>query len=131
MTLRLQEIISQPFYLQLFLQSYKTPKKQFFNRLDLIEYYVKEHMFSGEYGEEKVDVIKRFCLESDYARSGVSVEKTKLGLEKDYKKAYDELVSFGVFQEEKIVNKYHTFSVLVSFSQATFLDYFLAINWIE
>ena len=131
MTLRLQEIISQPFYLQLFLQSYKTPKKQFFNRLDLIEYYVREHMFSGEYGEEKVDVIKRFCLESDYARSGISVEKTKLGLAKDYKKAYDELVSFGVFQEEKIVNKYHTFSVLVSFSHTTFLDYFLAIHWIE
>lgn len=131
MTLRLQEIISQPFYLQLFLQSYKNAKKKFVNRLDLIEYYVREHVFSGEFGEEKVDVIKRFCLESDYARNGFSVEKTKLLLEKNYKKAYDELVSFGVLQEEKVINKYHTFSVLVSFSHTTFFDYFLAIHWVE
>lgn len=131
MTLRLQEIVSQPFYLQLFLQSYKTSKKNFVNRLDLIEYYVREHIFSGDLGEEKVDVIKRFCLESDYARIGFSVEKTQLELEKNYKKAYDELLSFGVFQEEKIINKYHTFSVLVSFSHTTFFDYFLAIHWVE
>tara|TARA_B100000683_G_scaffold202840_1_gene196258 strand:+ start:7526 stop:10066 length:2541 start_codon:yes stop_codon:yes gene_type:complete len=131
MTHRLQSIISHPFYLQLFLQSYKNPKKQFFNRLDLIEYYVKEHIFSGLYGEEKVDLIKHFCLESDYARNGLSVKKSKLYLEKNYRKAYAELVSFGVFQEEKIINKFHTFSVLVSFSHTTFFDYFLAIHWIE
>ena len=44
-TNRLINLISQPFYLQLFLQSYKSKKnKEFHTRLDLIQHYAKEYM---------------------------------------------------------------------------------------
>lgn len=130
-TNRLVDLINQPFYLQLFLQSYKSKNKDFHTRLDLIQYYAKEYVFEGEYGEEKIYLIRQFCELIDFAKNGLSVEKSKLNLEKNFSKAYAELLSFGVFSEEKVINKFHSFSVVVTFSHTTFLDYFIATLWIE
>jgi predicted XRE-type DNA-binding protein len=113
--LELKKTISHPYYLSVFINIYNPSlPNSFFNRIDLLETFISNHVWENSFSKVKSELIN-FILElTKNGQEGFWVKKNDISdrypihlkLGSNYYTAYNELLSFGIFSEELIENRF-------------------------
>ncbi len=136
----LVETISYPYYLQLFVDLYKIEAHHnISDRLDLLMEFIKKQIYQSSLADEKVDIINAIISISEKNKLFGPVKKNEiknlypihLKLAGNYATAYDQLVSFGILNEELTQNQYGILTKFVRIAQRPLYRILLLQNLIE
>lgn len=127
-------LVSDPYFLQEFVISFiKNGRAPNTDTELLIEFYKK--LISGgalgEYKQEILDIILN--SKKELMNNRLVPRKKILGNEvnKDYRKAYDELLAFGILKEVRKFNKFGTVTTFVNMSRNYLLHFLLTKKIVE
>lgn len=113
--LELKKTISHPYYLNIFLNIYNPlVPNSFFNKIDLLETFLTKHVWENSFSKEKSELINLVLELTKNGQEGFWVRKNDISdhypihlkLGSNYHTAYNELISFGIFTEELIENRF-------------------------
>lgn len=113
----LRDIISYPYFLQLFIQVYTPETKHLLNdQLSILSEFLKKQVYFSHFSDEKIDILNQIILLSKYGTRLVLKDELKsvypihLKLSGNYYTAYEELNSFGIILEETQVDSFGVYS---------------------
>jgi hypothetical protein len=135
----LLELLKVPFNLYLYTRLYANYTEQEvigYNRL--LEYYFKQKVFEAKYAEEKEDILWSMITVIQNNNSVYVYKKDlkqqypiHIKREANYFNAYANLLSDGILEEERVVNKYGLYSTIVQFKHQNYLYYLTALDIIR
>lgn len=118
------EIINHPYFLNLFLTTYK--HKAIVKDIDLLNQYIKDTVLSPPFLNEKFSIIKSFFNLCDYGLKSSEVKKEDLNLPSSATIVYNELIQSGILHEYSIADSYLSLNTYVKFSHNILFAYYLA-----
>lgn len=105
------EAISYPYFMQLFVQIYTPNNIQFLiDQIGVLNEFLKQQVHLSQYADEKNDILNFIIVKTDYGRSHLSKNSLKanypihLKHHGNYQIAYEELVSFGILNEDVVID---------------------------
>lgn len=128
------DLLSNPFYLQLFIQVIQDKKSILKSDVGLIIEFIKSKISDGYFGEEKISIISEYLKAIDYGKNSNHIFKKSLLSNcdiKDSSRAYQELLSSEVLIERHIFNKYGTFTTCLEFGYNNVLNFMIANKIID
>lgn len=109
----LRNIISYPYFLQLFIQVYTPETKHLLSdQIAILSEFLKKQVYFSQYSDEKIDILNQIIVQSEYGLTYVLKDNIKkvypihLKLSGNYYSAYEELNSFGIISEETQVDTF-------------------------
>lgn len=109
----LREIISYPYFLQLFISVYTPESNHLLNdQLSILSEFLKKQVYFAHFSDEKIDILNQIIVLSKYGQRLVSKDELKsiypihLKLSGNYYTAYEDLTSFGIITEETQVDTF-------------------------
>jgi len=136
----LLQIISHPFYLQLFIDTYSpTGIHLISDKIDLLAEFLKKQIFQSNLADEKSDILYAIVELSHKDKAYGLVKKNDLK-EKypihlksagNYAAAYSQLISFGIISEEVTKNEFGLYTSYTKISQRALFRMLLAHLLIE
>jgi hypothetical protein len=134
-----QQVLSRDFYdylclpifMQIYLKKLSLSEEPLTTPVELLVEFYKEYISMGKYGEEKQLIIDSFLNLIDMGYKDSSIRKKELLATIDSRfaeKAYEELVSIGIFSEENHYNKFGTQTTHVAIEYPLFLSFLIAVK---
>lgn len=120
----IQDVINNPFLLNLFVVSFKHGK--ILDETDLLYEFVHESIISPPYTEEKYAIISAFFQACENGRKGSFIKKEDIEQLSVRSIAYDELIQNGILHEYTISDKYLTVNTYIEFSHKMLFEFLLA-----
>lgn len=136
----LLQIISYPYYLQLFIDTYNpTSVHLIADRLDLLTEFLKKQVFLSPLADEKSDILYSIVeLSQKESTSGLckkndlkKIIPIHLKSAGDYAIAYNQLISFGIISEEVIKNEFGLYTTHTRITQRPLFRMLLLHTLIE
>jgi len=140
LTLELTETLGYPFFLELFVNVYHPENEYLLNdQIEILREFLKKQVYNSQYSEEKVDILHKLLELSDYGINSLNVKKNTL---KDiypihlkhagnYFEAYEDLISFGIIEENDIENRYGGYSKTVRIANRNLFEILLTKSYLE
>ena len=126
---RLLKIISHPYFFSLYIHTFD--QNQYVSEIDLIKKYLEITLYSPPYNEEKLSIIDRFVEISKRGQETNAVKKDKLLSQANYRAAYQELISYGIFYELLVADSLFENSMFVKFRQTALFEYAILEKWLQ
>lgn len=128
----LRQQITHPYYLQLFIQSCIESSIHIHSNYDILNEFMRHRIFKGKYGFEKSEIFNAILLSTDYGRKASVVKKIEINPTLlQYKRAYNELVSYGILKELSILNKFKVYVPFIKFGHDNLFEFLIAKHLIE
>jgi len=121
--------LSNPYFLSLFLEEFKSNKK--ISELTLLENFLHRKLYSSPYRDEKLKIIDSFVELCSRGKETNSVRKDLLLSKAEYDFAYRRLISNGIFYEYTLPPGQSKRNTYVKFKQSMLFEYFLFHTWIS
>lgn len=127
----LRALLRVPLMLKLSRQFQKAAHDQFPSELDLLLNYSLKVIFTGNQSLEKRLLISKLLESVDFGLAGSSPRKKEVfEVITQYKRAYSGLLKSGVLFEQKIPNKYGTFTTYIYFFHEIIFEFLLAQHFL-
>ena len=126
LTSSILQIISYPYYTQLFIQFFNPETTHLIgDRLDLLNEFVSKELHRSQYSEEKMDILNKIVeLSTSNGTPGVILKNTlkeiypiHLKLAGNYFQAYNQMLSYGIIGEENVENRFGSISIQIKILQ--------------
>jgi len=136
----LLQIISHPYYLQLFIEIYNpTSLHLISDKIDLLTEFLKKHIYQSNLADEKSDILYAIVELSHQEKTYGLVKKNDLKERYpihlksvgNYATAYNQLLSFGILSEEITKNEYGQYTTYTKVNQRILFRMLLAHKLIE
>ncbi|MFW6275130.1 MAG: hypothetical protein ACOC2M_00690 [bacterium] len=126
---QLFKLIQHPYFLSLFAHAYYQNGN--ITELTLIKKYLETTLYSPPYQEEKLNLIDNFIEICDRGKETNAVQKKKLLAQSNYKTAYRELISYGIFYEFLVADGLFENNMFVKFRPSVLFEYTLLEKWTQ
>lgn len=126
---RLFKMIRHPYFLSLFVQAYNQNVN--ITEIDLIKKYLEKTLYSPLYHEEKLSLIDTFVEICDRGKESNAVKKKELLSKSNYKAAYQELISYGIFYEFLVADGLFENNMFVKFRPSVLFEYAILEKWTQ
>lgn len=127
---KLLEIISIPYFLNIYL-NYVSKNNKIFDELDLLNYYIKQEIFSGANAIEKLSIIEKILETTQYGKIKTNINKKNLTLSVKEEQAYNKLLELDFINEQISVTDYFEVSTLVNFSNSIIYKFVIINSWLR
>ncbi len=126
---QLFKMIRHPYFLSLFVHAYY--QNENITELALLKKYLETTLYSPPYQEEKLSLIDSFIEICDRGKETNAVQKKKLLAQSNYRTAYQELISYGIFYEFLVADGLFENNMFVKFRPSVLFEYTLLEKWIQ
>lgn len=127
---KLLEIISIPYFLNMYI-SYASEENKIIDEIDLLDFYIKDEIFSTIYAKEKLSIIDNILEATDYGRIKKHVKKSDLNIPIPEMRAYNTLLDLNFLSEHITVSDYFEVTAQVSFSNAIIYKFMIINSWLR
>ncbi len=127
---KLLELISIPYFLNIYL-SVVSQNTNITDEIDLLNYYLKEEIFSGFLAKEKLSIIEKILDLTHYGKSQQDIDKNLLNLSIKEEMAYNKLVQADFLNEYVSVTDYFEVKTLVNFSNTIIYRFVIINSWLR
>lgn len=119
----LRETLTYPYFLQLFIEIYHPEEEYLYNdQFEVFREFLRKRVYYSQYADEKVDILNKIIEISDYGRTPSRLKKNTLKeiypihlkLAGNYYYAYEDLLSFGLINEESTETQYGGINRLIT-----------------
>jgi len=134
----LREIISYPYFLQLFISVYTPESKHLLNdQLSILSEFLKKQVYFAHYSDEKIDILNQIITLSKYGQRLVLKDELKsiypihLKLSGNYYAAYEDLTSYGIIIEETQVDTFGVYLKYIRIANQQLMSMLIVQNLIR
>lgn len=135
----LQETLSHPYMLKLFIAIYNTNTLWVQNSNDVIDEFINREIASSRYAAEKIDIISFILEKQEYGKNLIPVKKNDLKevypvhLRKsgNYFYAYEHLLAYNILTEETVLNRFKNLVSQVDFTHGFLRDLLITRKLVE
>lgn len=140
LSIELQETLTYPYFLQLFISVYHPENEYLLNdQIEIFKEFLKKQVYSASYSEEKSDIINKILELSECGINPNAVKKNSLKeiypihlkLAGNYFAAYEDLISFGIIAEDDVENKFGSHFKIVRISNSNLFEILISKSLLE
>lgn len=137
---RQKKMISNPFFLELFIKLYNPSKQYAFNEgQQLLNEFLKNKVFYSRYSDEKMDLLYGILKLIKHGKNGTSAKKMELRklfpihlkTAGNYFFAYEELVSYGILSEYIATNEHVSYCKYVKITNEQLFETLIGMDLVE
>ncbi|WP_461636907.1 hypothetical protein [Labilibaculum euxinus] len=135
-----KKMISNPFYLELFVKLYN-PNKHYGNNQgqELLNEFLRNKVFYSRFSEEKMDILYGILKLIEHGKNGVAAKKMELRdafpihlkTAGNYFYAYEELISYGLLTEFITINEHNSYCKYVKITSESLCETLIGFNLIQ
>jgi hypothetical protein len=140
LSFRQRKMISNPFFLELFVRLYKRNKKfECSEGQELMQEFLQNKIFYSRFSEEKMDILHGILNLIGHGKNDSAVKKIDLRslfpihlkTAGNYFSAYEELVSYGLLTEFISTDRYHSYCKYVKITSEQLFETLIGMDLIQ
>lgn len=140
LSFRQKEMISNPFFLELFVKLYNPNKHYGCNDgQELLNEFLRNKVFYSRFSEEKMDILHGILKLIEHGKNGVAAKKMELRdvfpihlkTAGNYFNAYEELISYGILTEFITINEHNSYCKYVKITNEQLFETLIGIDLVQ